>query len=264
MINVLSFGAGWQSTALYAMGCLGMIDIEYAIFADTGDEPSWVYEHIERIKKVGNVPIITVRREARSLSDSIKDGIKNNKRSSTIPVFTVGKDKIAAPLLRQCSMDWKIIPIQKYIKYDILGYKFRARMPKTPLVNMMIGISVDEAHRAKDSRLPWITNTFPLLDARMNRNDCRNLVTNNGFPKAMKSSCVYCPWHDDAFWRDLKNNYNDEFLEAVDFDKSIRRLPKINGDCYLHRSLKPLDEVDFDNENQPDLFGNECEGACAL
>jgi len=32
---------------------------------------------------------------------------------------------------------------------------------------------------------------------------------------------------------------------------------------YLHQSLQPLEEVDF-NEDQIDLFDNECEGHCGL
>jgi hypothetical protein len=36
---------------------------------------------------------------------------------------------------------------------------------------------------------------------------------------------------------------------------------------FLHRSCKPLDEVEFKTKqvaNQMDLFDNECEGMCGL
>ena len=48
-------------------------------------------------------------------------------------------------------------------------------------------------------------------------------------------------------------------------DKTIRDLSQhgINDKIYLHPSLKPLDEVDF-NENQLEMFDNECEGHCGL
>jgi hypothetical protein len=40
-----------------------------------------------------------------------------------------------------------------------------------------------------------------------------------------------------------------------------------NQKLYLHRSLKPLEEVDFRNAEdfgQIDAFGNECEGMCGV
>ena len=37
----------------------------------------------------------------------------------------------------------------------------------------------------------------------------------------------------------------DEWAEAVAFDQEIRHLPGVRGECYLHRSGVPLDQVDL-------------------
>jgi hypothetical protein len=37
----------------------------------------------------------------------------------------------------------------------------------------------------------------------------------------------------------------EEWAEAVAFDREIRHLPGVRGECYLHRSCVPLDEVDL-------------------
>ena len=55
----------------------------------------------------------------------------------------------------------------------------------------------------------------------------------------------------------------------VDFDHAIRRgkLRGVDADAYLHRSLKPLDEIDFGTDTTDQLeidFGNECEGMCGV
>ena len=44
------------------------------------------------------------------------------------------------------------------------------------------------------------------------------------------------------------------------------KLAKVNEEAFIHRSLKPLDEVAFkvDDPNQIDMFGNECEGMCGV
>ncbi len=38
----------------------------------------------------------------------------------------------------------------------------------------------------------------------------------------------------------------------------------LEGVPYLHNSLKPLDEIDFNSNRQVDLFNNECEGMCGI
>lgn len=52
----LSLGAGVQSSALFVMSALGMYGCpkaDVAIFADTGDEPSWVYDQLHRLRQFG-------------------------------------------------------------------------------------------------------------------------------------------------------------------------------------------------------------------
>jgi hypothetical protein len=65
-------------------------------------------------------------------------------------------------------------------------------------------------------------------------------------------ACVYCPYHSDAEWRDLRDNHPDEFAKAVDFDYAYRNA-KANfshnkSTPYLHNSRVPLDQVDFSTD----------------
>src|SRR5271170_6914244 len=56
----LSLGAGVQSTAMLIMSALGLQGCpkaDVAIFADTGDEPAWLYDHLETLKKWSSIPI---------------------------------------------------------------------------------------------------------------------------------------------------------------------------------------------------------------
>jgi hypothetical protein len=49
----------------------------------------------------------------------------------------------------------------------------------------------------------------------------------------------------------------------VYFDKEMRKHnPKVKN--FVHRSCVPLDEVKFKNDDQGDLFNQECEGMCGL
>jgi hypothetical protein len=66
----------------------------------------------------------------------------------------------------------------------------------------------------------------------------------------------------------MKKNNRSEFDEAVEIDKFIRKgNNKLTSELYLHRSLKPLDEVEFDKketDKQLDMFNNECSGMCGV
>jgi hypothetical protein len=79
----------------------------------------------------------------------------------------------------------------------------------------------------------------------MTRADCARYLLDRHGLVVPKSACIGCPFHDDRLWRDMKLHQPDEWADAVAFDHAIRRLPMVQGECYLHRSCVPLDEVDL-------------------
>ena len=266
----ISLGAGVQSTAVLAMSALGLRGVpkaDCAIFADTGDEPDWTYRHLAMLEKWSAERGITIHRVQHGvLSESYLDGaIKGRKRFAAIPAWTAGDGGRAAPLRRQCTREYKIDPIERGVR-KLLGVP-RVDSRKTR-VGCMLGISLDEIERVRDSRTSWIANEYPLIDARMTRNDCIALIQEVGLPVPRKSSCVFCPYHSDNFWRDLKANFPAEWEKAVKFDDAIRDASKsgARSPIFLHRSLRPLKSIDFDAQGNlfGDGFGNECAGVCGV
>jgi hypothetical protein len=137
-----------------------------------------------------------------------------------------------------------------------------------------IGISTDEAVRIKESRVKYVKNRWPLIEAGENRNDCLRWMERNGFPKPPRSACVFCPYHTDREWRRLKTEEPAEFARAVLFERDYQAIKKKNtiasGNAitpFLHASRIPLDQVDFSTEEergQLNMFNNECEGMCGV
>lgn len=271
----ISFGAGVQSSTLVAMSALGLRGCpraDVAIFADTQDEPSWVYEQFNAVKAWCETRDLEVRVCSRGkLSEAaIERHNGGRSRFANIPLWTLGKDGREAPLRRQCTREYKIEPIEREVR-GMLGFKKGERIAGKKRVRCLIGMSLDESDRTADSRTPWITNEYPLIEARMNRYDCIKLARHLGLPEARKSSCVFCPWHNNAFWHDLKTNYPNEFQKAVEFDRAMRNMTQsgVKNPAFVHRSLKPLDEVDFIDKTQAKLwdldgFRNECMGMCGV
>ncbi len=265
----LSLGAGVQSSALLVMSVLelhGCPKADVVIFADTGDEPQWVYDQLEALRTWGDGRMrIEVVSEGRLSESVIERHDGRRKPFAAIPVFTLGSDGRAAPLRRQCSREYKIQPIERKVR-ELLGYSKGQRVKHK--AEALIGISLDEATRMKMSRTPWVTNRYPLVDAKMRRGDCLALLREHGLPEPRKSACVFCPYHDNRYWETLRTKYPEEFSKAEAFDVAVRDMTKsgARNPVFLHRSLRPLSEVDF-TQGQRSLdfwFDNECEGVCGV
>ncbi len=280
MINVINLGAGVQSSTMALMAAKGEITPmpDCAIFADTQAEPDSVYEWLDWLEKELPFPVYRVTKGSlteKSLTPAIatakaknyKEGEKYMKR--IIPLFGKMPDgEVVAALGRSCTADYKIRPIEKKIE-EIANIK---RGEKDLKVTQWIGISYDELQRMKESRKPWTQLRFPLIELQMHRHHCKQWMKKNGYPEPPRSACYYCPFHSDEEWRRLRNDEPLFFKKAILFDKQITELSKqdkaMKMEAYLHRSCKPLDEIDFDSdEDKGQLtwdFMAECEGMCGV
>jgi hypothetical protein len=261
-VNIISLGAGVQSTTVALMAAERLITPmpDAAIFADTGWEPKAVYEHLDRLRKALPFPVHVVS-HGNIRQDTLAKTNSSGQRFSSIPWFIdsprggIGR--------RQCTKEYKLVPIYRAAR-ALIGKAPRERI-LSGAVNMWIGISTDEAIRMKPARVKWVTNRFPLIDAGMSRVKCLDWLKSRGW-SAPKSSCLGCPFHSNAMWRELKKN-PDEWADIVEVDRAIRVSPKTKYRQYMHPSLQPIDEVDFrslEDRGQLNMFGNECEGMCGV
>ena len=248
--RVWSFGGGVQSAAIAVLVVEGKLPRpEIALMADTGMERSETWDYLRSaiqpfLDRVGlKVEIVPPRYAKVHLWRTGPSGY----RKFLPPVFTDFSGAMGQ-LPTLCSTEWKVRPVRRRLRE--LGVKRCVQW---------LGISADEAHRAKDSDLRWITNEYPLLDLRVNRGDCVRMVEAAGLPTPPRSSCWMCPHSGNTRWLDLKRRYPEEFEKAVKVDESLRS----SGEGkFLHRSGRPLREaVDMQGE-QGDLFNGCDSGMC--
>jgi hypothetical protein len=267
-LRVISLGAGIQSSCMVLkadQGLFGEIP-DAAIFADTQAEPPWVYEQVAYLERtLQEIPIYRVT--AGNLREDVLRSRDGRSRFAAIPLRVKGTDARDSMLRRQCTREYKIEPITRKIR-ELLGLTKGERVAGRYRVEQWIGISLDEVHRVKDSRYPWIKTRHPLVfDIPMRRGECAKWMEDRGHPLPKKSACAFCPYHDDRYWLRIRKDFPEVFADAVAFDREIRKgkLRGVKEDAYLHRSLKPLDQVEFNrNPNQRDFFDEECEGMCGL
>lgn len=247
VFTYISLGAGVESSAVLAMSALGLRGCpraSVAIFADTQDEPKWVYEQLLALEPWGaehGVPVIRVTR-----------GRLSTDRRVQIPAFVIGKDGEPGPLSRSCTRDYKIQPIRKEARrlMEACGLKQAV---------CLYGISVGDPRGLSVSPVRWIQNRYPLIDAAMTRSACARTLTEVGLPVPRKSACGYCPYHSDAAWREIRDHDPETWDAALAYDDKIR----LDRGASLHRSMIPLRRVDF-GEDEPDMFTEECSGHCGM
>jgi hypothetical protein len=264
-VHVLSYGGGTQSTALLLMALKGEVNgviPDYIIFSDTGWEPKSIYEWVEKVnehikKKHSREIIITDNGNIRE--DTLK-GAEQGVRFASMPFFTKDKFNQKGMVMRQCTQEYKIMPVNRKIR-SLLGYEPRKRVKE--VVHVWKGISTDEIQRVKPSQIGWQVHEHPLVDyLEMDRDDCIKYVEEEGLGTPEKSSCIGCPFHSNEVWLDMKKNDPESWADAVEFDKKIRNMPRLKAKAYLHRSGIPLDEIEFKEQMDIDEFIAECTGMC--
>ena len=135
-MKILSCGAGMQSTALALMSCenkmKGVIHKEVPIydavvFCDLGLEPYWVNEQVDFIEnacKKAGIPFHKIE------SNLYKDYMERfgEGHVSSVPFWSVDENGKKAKMRRHCTIDYKILLVEKFLRYNLLGYKKYQRL----------------------------------------------------------------------------------------------------------------------------------------
>lgn len=241
----LSLGAGVQSTALAFMVENGDLPhVDAAIFADTGAEPTHVYEYLDWLETQLSFPVRRVMHKD-GLLKNIRESVKGGRFASA-PFFTKNKNGGVGMLRRQCTKEFKLSPILQGIRAE-LGLKKRERYRGGP-VFQIIGISLDEHQRMTSNPLaPWLVNRYPLVEAKMTREDCLEYLKNLGVERLpSKSACTFCPYHDAKTWSQIKQD-DQQWRQVVELDNLIRKGVRGTSEpLYLHRSCQPIENINFD------------------
>lgn len=251
-MRVLSLGAGVQSSTLLLMAVHGELQIDRAIFADTQWEPRAVYDWLEELAPIAEragIPVDVVT--AGNLREDAIGRAGAARRFASLPLHVRNLDGTGGMLRRQCTKEYKVRPVQRRLRE--LGASSR-----TP-VELVIGISRDEAQRQKPSRVKYAEHVYPLVDEKITREDAVGWLASKGYPEPPKSACIGCPFMDNGRWRDLRDNRPAEWDDAVEFDAAIRHRTRIDGEAFLHRQLVPLPMVDLSTQRERAVASGQVE-----
>lgn len=272
-MNIISYGAGTQSTGLILMALNGEFDLprpDFAVFADTGGEPEFIYDYLHYFqkycKKHYGFDIYVTKKKGDSLFSKLTFPGKQSRNgfytSSVPPFFTLNADGSKGMLNRQCTSDYKTNPTASFINRNI---------EKKIKYNLWLGMSFDERSRMRISNYKRRLNYYPLVNNFVIRKMTIDYVKEKGLRPPQRSSCFFCPFHSDRYWKWLRKEHKYEFIKAIELEKTIQAKQNHNSILksipFLHRSCKPLGEIDFDADTQLDMFPeliDECDGYCGI
>lgn len=252
--EIWSYGGGVQSVAILVLILQGKLPKpELIVMADTGRERQAVWDYLEEIARPAmNANGMDLEVVPHSYSNV---DIMGHNGDLLIPVFFRKDDGKEGKLPTFCSREWKQWPVTRYIKEKGYG----TRKP----IKLWFGMSLDEVGRMRKSRRKWIEHYYPLCQdatVRLRRHECRLLIERYGWPQPPASACWMCPQRPNRTWREMKDNEVSDFEKATRFERVISGAGW--GEIYLHKSLAPIDEVDFEEKEEQATLFDECAYSC--
>lgn len=291
IVRVLSFGGGTQSSHLLDLHFDGLIDYDYIVFSDTGAEPQFIHDQVawwrRRQKEVGNTtPFIVTTHNSmkRGLEEMLMRYIYTDYQRFQMPLYfnkvTEDGEVVKGGLMpRQCTGDFKIIPVQQATRRLVkekLMLQPRQQMPKNIAIVMDIGFSADEINRVGgyvSHQSKYIYLAYPLIEMGESTKGSIDYLQQRNYP-SKRSRCYFCPFNcsgDRARdigmdWQEIIDTEPQSFLKAVFFDEELRKIQaagnkNMRSIPYFHFSRQPLKNVyekEYDEiiKRHPDYIRN--------
>ena len=271
-MKILSFGAGMQSTALALMSCenahakengqeipFPLVPVyDLVVFCDLGFEPPWVLSQVEFTRKAcewAGLPF-------KVLPSPLYDDFMRNfgeRRTISIPWWTLGDDGHKSRMPRNCTIDYKVELISKFVRWEVLGYKKgqRLRDEDKKSHEMHMGFSAEEARRCKENPNPMFVNRFPLVDMGLTRADNFAYIKDVWGLETKASACCFCPYHKNYFFKHLKENLPETYEKLVGMDELLRDKnpkPPMDSDLFISRSRKRLEDLTPEDCDDAECF----------
>jgi len=236
MATIISYGGGVQSTALVVLAMQRGWRIDEIVHVDLLDAESPATR--EYVKYFAGWLREAHQRDITILQRDLYGDMLAN------PAFTPAPWRArdgSFMLRRQCTRQYKVEPIRRYL-YD----KYAREK-----IHLMLGISVDEFHRMRDSGFKRIENVYPLVDERLTRNDCRAILERAGLATPPKSSCWFCPYRSVRSQAELLKQYPMLREMAAVLERRIndeRRARGKDAIVVLRVDTTPEEQSDFCEE----------------
>lgn len=238
-IQLMSYGGGTNTAAMCVLVAEGKLPRpDYIMMADTGREASPTWDYLNEVMQPYLLQQgLSVMIAPHSLS---KVDLYSGNGDVLMPFFTVDG---ALPTF--CSIEWKERVVAR-----------EARRQEIESCDLWMGFTIDEIGRVKPGPRKWMRRVFPLVDGMYTRADCYSIVAKAGLPQPPKSACYMCPHRSNAEWRYLRDEYPDDFQQAIKLESEVRATK--DAGLYLHPDRVELALADLDKPDRRENRDMQC------
>lgn len=236
---VVSYGGGVNSTAMIVYLVKKKFPLDYVIFSDTGDEMPETYEYLDVMQKYTkrrDIPFKIVRvRNNTSLSDRC-----------------LQRKVVPSQIWRWCTRDMKVRPIHAFYR------KLHSH------IYQYMGIDYGEVHRMKPAKVDYVTNLYPLIDYKIGRKQCADLIKKARLPMPVKSGCYMCPFNNMARWAEIYKKHPDLYKYAMKIEETNKYFGK-QGLAPKGYTLRKLGKIMKKKNKLPMIkIDSPCGGECMV
>lgn len=201
MEHIVSLSGGKDSTALLLMMLERGMQVDEAVFFDTGVEYPEMYEHLDKVEQYTGMKVTRLK-----ASESFEDGLLRHERTRGSRVGQKGFGW-PTPMARWCTA-LKTRTIAKHVKgREVTEY---------------VGIAADEAHRCRDKVYPlveWgVTEAMALEYCK-----ARGFTWGGLYDHVSRLSCYLCPLQSLSSLRVLRHTHPELWDHMVMLDMAINR-----------------------------------------
>ncbi len=182
----------------------------------------------------------------------------------SIPFWSIDEDGKKGKMMRNCTLDYKINLMIKFVRINLLGYKKGQRTKEEDIKahEMHLGFSKEEEHRCKENPNKMFVNKFPLCEMNLVRADNYAYIKDIWGLDTKASACCFCPFHTNYFFGYIRDNFPYEYDKTAEFDEMLEREQpntKIRSKLYISRSRKRIRDLlpEECNDKECFLYNNE-------
>ena len=228
MKTYLSFGGGVNSVAMMLLMLDEGWDFE-AVFVDHGGDWPETYEYVKMLQDKG-YEITVLTPSVRTIDGKVFNNIYD---------YYIYKRCHPVVVSRGCTARWKVRVLETY--------------QKTPCF-VCIGYDFGEIHRAKlGSTIKNVELRFPLIEAEIDREGCKELIVGHGLPVPRKSGCYFCPFQKATNYKELRATHPELYckLQVLENGYRDRRIEEGKEPIFLKNNV-PLSVLV--NEDQYEMW----------
>ena len=122
--------------------------------------------------------------------------------------------------------------------------------------------SLNSDKSASGNIAEYVINEYPLIEAKMRREDCVKLIEDEGLPVPPKSGCYFCPFNSDRRWAELLEIHPRLYSKSIALEEHSKHFPAQKLNHITLRELKQ--EISMRMESGESQPADLCDGYCML